>query len=419
MYFNTAQNLLCSLVASSFFMLGSISAAHDSEFERLQSLNDGKQDATDAIEELINKGLHHIVLPPGDFVITRPIEIELDLVGYTTIRGSSATRLINRGEGPAFRFHGNHFKSADPGGFSSRTWDRERMPQVMDLAIEGDTEKADGIEAIGTMQLTISRVHMRKLRHGIVLRENNRNVIIESCHIYENRGVGILYDNVNLHQSNITGCHISYCDQGGIVSRAGNVRNIHITGCDLESNMSADQPPTANVLIDCRGSNYGTAEVAITGCTIQHNDHGPDSANIRIIGKSDPTEKLPQIREGHVTITGNILSDVQHNIWLSDCRGVAITGNTFWMGFEHNLLVEECSHIVVVSNNFDRNPRYAYGHATESSNCIVFRDCEACTVTGTHISLVRDAPAIALIGCTRMHLSGLTILGHKNVRDFA
>ena len=39
------------------------------------------------------------------------------------------------------------------------------------------------------------------------------------------------------------------------------VMYIHITGCDLESNMRPDAPPTANVLIDCRGSQYGTAEV--------------------------------------------------------------------------------------------------------------------------------------------------------------
>lgn len=376
----------------------------------LSSLADGERDATDAIQQLLQSSQQLIVLPPGEFKITKTLDVDLENVGYTTIRGSSATKLVHYGDGPAIRFIGTHFKSADPSGFSQVTWDRERMPQIQDLAIEGRSQNADGIAAVGTMQLTISRVHLRKLRHGIHLSENNRNVLIESCHIYENRGIGIFYDNVNLHQSNITGCHISYCAQGGIVSRAGNVRNIHITGCDLESNMSAEEAPTANVLIDCRGSHYGTAEVAITGCTIQHNDRGPDSANIRIIGASDPTEKLTKIREGHVTITGNILSDVQHNVWLTECRGVTLTGNTFWMGFAHNLLVENSSHIVIGSNNMDRNPRYAYGHATESRNAVVFRDCEDCTVTGLHIALVQNAPGILLETCNRMHLHGLTIL---------
>ena len=91
----------------------------------------------------------------------------------------------------------------------------------------------------------------------------NRNVLIANSHVYENRGVGIYLDDVNLHQINVTGCHVSYCDDGGIVAKAGQVRNLHVTGCDIESNQGAKRPPTANVLIDSTGGS--NAEVAITG----------------------------------------------------------------------------------------------------------------------------------------------------------
>ena len=40
-----------------------------------------------------------------------------------------------------------------------------------------------------------------------------------------------------------------------------------------------------------------------------------------------------------------------------------LTGNTFWMGYDHNLLIEDCSNIIIGSNNFDRNPRYSYGNS--------------------------------------------------------
>ena len=70
------------------------------------------------------------------------------------------------------------------------------------------------------MELTITRVHVRKVLHAIHLVGNNRNIILSDCHLYENGGIGVFYDNVNLHQSNIVGCHISYNDGGGIVSRA-------------------------------------------------------------------------------------------------------------------------------------------------------------------------------------------------------
>lgn len=376
-------------------------------------------DATVMLQELIRERKGAVDLDGSVYNISETIEIDLS-DGFCEIRGSTGTVIRMNGSGPAFRFRGTHFKSADPSGFTPQIWARERMPVIRNLAIEGTTADADGIEAVGTMQLTASHVHVRKLRHGILLKENNRNVQIDNCHIYENSGVGIFYDDVNLHQSNIVGCHISYCDQGGIVSRGGNVRNIHITGCDLESNMSANTEPTANVFVDCRGSNYGTAEVAITGCTIQHNDRGPKSANIRIIGSSNDqvfpklgtTQK--KVREGHVTITGNVLSDVQHNIWLDGCRGVVVSGNTFWMGFEHNMLVENSSHVVVGVNNFDRNPRYNYGHALDAKNRIEFRTCEACTLQGLHIAEVNASPAaISIIDSSRMHLSGITVLDSK------
>ncbi len=74
------------------------------------------------------------------------------------------------------------------------------MPLVERLAIAGTHPEAEGIEARGTMQMTLSHVHLRGLLHGVHLVGNNRNILIESCHIYENRGIGIFYDDVNLHQ---------------------------------------------------------------------------------------------------------------------------------------------------------------------------------------------------------------------------
>jgi hypothetical protein len=383
---------------------------------QLGAIGDGKADDTAAIQTTVNAGGGVVRLPKGTYRITKPIVIELDKVGYTSICGDGVARIVMAGPGPALKFVGTHFKSADPAGFSKEVWERQRMPVVDGLAIDGDHPEAVGIEATGTMELTLTRLHIRSTLHCIHLVGSNRNLLIADCHFYENRGVGIFYDNVSLHQSNIVGCHISYNRGGGIVSRAGNVRNIHITGCDIESNMSRDTPPTANVLIDCSGSPYGTGEVAITGCTIQHNNDSPDSANIRILGRSEPTAKLALVREGHVTITGNVLSDVKVNVHLRDCQGVVLTGNTFWMGFTHNLLIEDCSDIILGPNNFDRNPRYDYGNSLEARNSLVVRNCEDCTLTGLHITNVWREPAGLLIeGCKRMNITNCTILDCDNV----
>jgi hypothetical protein len=204
------------------------------------------------------------------------------------------------------------------------------------------------------------------------------------CHIYENSGIGVFRPGY-LHQTNIVGSHISYCRQGGVVSVGGDVRNVHITGCDIEGNMSPDNKPTANVLLDSTGGSI--AEVAITGCTIQHESPSPGSANVRILGEGvGALKNVPgKTKEGHVTISGNVFSDVKVNVDIQNARGVTITGNTFWMGYEHNLKVEKSEHIVVGPNDFQRNPRYDYGNATTTKNAILFAtarlhtDVPACT----------------------------------------
>ncbi|MFV1965926.1 MAG: right-handed parallel beta-helix repeat-containing protein, partial [Pirellulaceae bacterium] len=386
---------------------------------------DGAADDTEALQKAVDSGGGAIYFAKGVYRISRPIRVDLNKRGYTSIHGNGVAQLQMEGPGPALQLLGTHFRSADPGGFAEDVWKRQRMPLVDGIGIEGTHPEAVGIEAVGTMQLTVTRVHIRNVLHGIHLRENNRNVTIANCHIYENRGVGVYYDDVNLHQSNITGCHISYNAAGGIVSRSGNVRNIHISGCDIESNMSPGTPPTANVLIDCSGSPYGTGEVAITGCTIQHNNRSPESANIRILGRSEPSQNQKRVREGNVTITGNVLSDVQVNVHLRDCRGVTITGNTFWMGYTHDLLIERCSAIVVGSNNLDRNPRYAYGNTAEANNGVVIRDSEDCNISGLHITNVwRKSAGFLIENCRRFNVTNCTILDcdqrgllAKNVED--
>jgi copper-binding protein NosD/pectate lyase-like protein len=370
---------------------------------------DGVADDTEAIQELINAKCGSIRFPAGAYRITKPLLVDLDKVGFTSLVADGTARLVMAGAGPAIRFVGTHAGSADPGQFKANVWDRQRMPVVEGLAIVGEHAEADGIEAKGTMQLTLRGVHIRNCRHGVHLVERNRNILIDGCHIYENRGCGVFYDNVNLHQSNISASHISYCRQGGVVVRGGDVRNIHIAGCDIEANQAKDGPPTANVLLDC--AEGSVAEVAITGCTIQHSKEAAASANIRILGRgfADRRGEKLAFNCGNVTIGDNVLSDVQTNIHLDGVRGVTITGNTFWQGYEHNLLVENSSHVVVGPNMMERNP--LYGYTSEGKDNVVFRQSRDCTIQGLHLHHVINSEAGLLLDqCDRMHVTGCTIL---------
>lgn len=377
------------------------------------AIGDGTADDTAAIERAIASG-GTVHFSKGRYRLSRTVAIDLDKTGYVSLVGDGTATVCMAGPGPAFDFVGTHEGTASPDTVKSNVWDRQRTPMVDAIEIVGGHPGADGIAAAGTMQLTLTRCVLRELRHGVRLHRRNRNVLIDACHIYNNRGIGVFYDDVSLHQSNIGDCHISYCRGGGIVSRAGDVRNVHIGNCDIEANMATNAPPTANILLDSTGGSIG--EVAITGCTIQHSGQPPECANIRIIAGGRAGRLAQQLgseltSEGHVTITGNVLSDVAVNIHIRHARGIVITGNTFWMGFDNDLLVEDSSNIVIGENNFDRNPRYSYGASSNANGGIALRRCRDCSLHGLHVNGVLRQPAAILIeDCARLNVTGCTVL---------
>ena len=382
------------------------------------ALGDGKADDTAAIQKAVDSGIGNIAFPKGVYRLTVTVTINLDKAGFTALVGDGTAKIVMAGSGPAFHFVGTHEGSADPGSIKPNVWEKQRMPLVRGLEIAGSAgnKEADGLEATGTMQLTITETVIHDLHDAIHLTKRDRNILISACHLYHNSGCGVFYDHVNLHQSNIVGCHISYCAGGGVVTRGGEVRNIQIGTCDIESNMRPDAAPSANVLIDC--TDGSTDEVAITGCTLQHNSKSPGSANVRVIGRGITSSKDPtETQEGHIAIVGNAMSDVMINVHLQHARGVTITGNTFWEGFEHDLLVEDRQAIVVGPNDFDRNSRYVVnGNWSKDLNGLTFRQCADCKLSGFLVKGVWKKPAaLSLEKCDRCTLTDVSVLDSDGI----
>lgn len=342
---------------------------------------DGITDDTSALQHAIDEGVGELVLPRGDYRITRPIIINLAESGRTSIRGESGTcRILMQGEGPAFSFVGTHKASADPTSFSDSEWTHERMPMISQLEIVGQHADADGVQIEGVMQPVITGVLLRKLRHGIRITGRARNVLISHCHIYHNLGVGIYLDGVNLHQTIISASHISYCRLGGIRIERSEIRNLQITGNDIEYNNNnihkvpdADGVPTAEIWLDA--SEGSIREGTICSNTIQAT-YSPNGANIRIIGQP----KEPNAKVGMIAITGNLIGSQWNNIYASAAQGVTISGNTVYSGHNRNLLLEDCSQMVVGNNCFGHNAEY--GVEKELCTGVTFRNCRDSVFTG-------------------------------------
>lgn len=350
------------------------------------AVGDGKQDDTSAIRHALEEGDGLLEFPRGDYRITETIEIDLDQRGRTGLIGLGGTaRIIMAGSGPAFRFLGTHAGTASPQSFQPNVWQRQRMPRVEGLEIIGDHAEADGLELTGVVQPTITGVLLRELRHGIVLRGRARNVIIQACHIFHNTGVGIFLDQVNLHQTNIVGCHVSYCRLGGIRIENSEIRNLQITGNDIEYNNNAshripdaDAEPTAEIYIDA--GEESIREVTISGNTIQATA-SPGGANIRLIG--DPQRGNHKI--GMATINGNLIGSQTTNLHFSWCRGITVSGNHIYSGHDRNVVADHCRNLNFSGNVFGHNPDYGDAELTTG---LRFHQCRFCNLTG---DLIEDA----------------------------
>ncbi|MBA3315153.1 MAG: right-handed parallel beta-helix repeat-containing protein [Planctomycetaceae bacterium] len=254
------------------------------------AVGDGRADDTEAVRHAIAQGDGTVRFPKGTYRLTATVLIDLASAGRIALAGEQGVaKIVMAGPGPAFHFKGTHDKSAAPDGFRPQVWQRERMPTVSGLEIEGAHADADGLLFEGVMQPTITGVLIRESRTPIRFVGRSRNVLIDHCHLFHNRGIGIHFDAVNLHQIIVSASHISYCRLGGIrIDGACEVRNFQITGCDIEYNNFRSHPdvgaadePTAEVFLDAR---KGTIrEGTITGCTLQ----ATDSENGRTCGCSD------------------------------------------------------------------------------------------------------------------------------------
>ncbi len=364
------------------------------------------QDHSAELQKQINEAKGNLTLKAGQYRLEKSLVFDLAKLGASAVRCDGPVTITMAGPGPALRFIGTHNGTASPKTFKPATW-AERMPLMDGLEILGDHPEADGIEFTRTMQAIVTRVTIRKARHGIHLTERNRNVIISDCHLYQNSGVGIYLDQVNLHQINVANCHLSYNAMGGIVVRDSELRNLQVNNCDLEGNMPLDPIPTraANIWIDLSAhkDRASVAEVAITGCTIQHSaSYGkegkiaPGGANIRIIGR-------PKYPVDNITIGNNVMSDVTVSVDLDYTKDVTLTGNTFFTSMPQDLVVRRSQRVVAIGNVFNPRGKWAIGG-------IVFKECEGLLLANSTIHAFRDqTAAILLENCKNSRLSNLIL----------
>lgn len=387
------------------------------------AVGDGKNDDTAAIQHAIRDGDGRIDFSRGSYLITKSLILDTSQTGRASISGQGGTaKIIMSGEGPAIKLIGTHASTADPKGFRPEIWEKERMPTVQGIDIEGRNPKADGIMIVGLMQPTLSTVLIRNVRHAVHLKDRARNLIIDQCHFYHNTGIGVFFDEINIHQSIISNSHISYCRLGGIRIENSEVRNLQITGNDIEYNNArshdglADEP-TAEIYIDV-GEKGSVREGTICSNTIQAT-YSSQGANIRFVGNSDNNPE-DNHRAGMWSITGNLIGSQKNNIHLTSVRGVVITGNHIYSGHHRNILIENSRNVVIGPNCMGHNPDYQKNELATgvrivnthnlNLNGLLIEDAQAGKHTVKGVEPIQREALLELVGCHRVNISGVQVL---------
>jgi len=386
------------------------------DVRRYGAIGDGIADDTEALQRALSAGVPSVYFPQGRYKISRTLVVDLAAgrggggdggCGRCMIRGAGAT-IVHAGEGPALHIIGYHEGTSRPDTVRPGTGRYEIMPIIDGLDILGCHEQADGILCTGTLKLIITHALVRECRYGIHLAKRNRDIIIDTCHIYNNK-IGIYFDNVDLHQINIVGSHISHNAAGGIKVEGGAIRNIQICGNDIEYNHKEGGSDIWFI-----SGEHAIREGAISGNTIQAlpNGAGEGGANIRIEGFAPATPN----KVGYLSISSNHIANHKAvNIFIEHGRGIAIQGNTI-QGAERNIIIKNSVSIVCNNNVLDDNPDYSVKKPKGNIGGIVWENVGYGTMQGNiltrpHGGTKERGGAIEARRCSFLNISGCTIIG--------
>ena len=400
---NNFRRILTSLI----FLIIIIFNINSLNVKDFGAKGDGINDDTKSIMSAILKADDGLVIfPRGRYRITESIQIDLAKSGRIGIKGFGGTAtIIMEGNGPAFKITGSHKGTSSPQSIINDVWLNERMPTVSEIEIIGNHPEADGIEISYTLKPIISKVLIRDVRYGIHLTDRNRDVLIESSHIYNCSKIGVYLDAVNTHQINICNCHISYNKKSGIKVEAREIRNFQITGNDIEYNCEEDSDVSADVWIDASKEGSSMRELSITGNTIQAVPT-EGGRNILLIGNNETMNKL-----GLLSITGNHISNHTVNIELQNIRGISITGNTFVRGYDRHIIAKNCQNLIISSNVLDHNDDY-FPLELVTKGGIIMEKIKNVIICDNIIQGVEHLGAIELYGGNNISVSSCHIIDH-------
>ena len=229
---------------------------------------------------------------------------------------------------------------------------------------------ADGIEVGNSIGLTVQNCKMYKLRNGLITSGGARNFIYENNYIYNNSQNGMLFDDVDLHQFQIIGGHISY-NYNNIKFIDSDMANGQLTGVSLENNWGNENTGFTKSGSLITFESTGVIKTAkkhlyeafmITGCNIQ--DHNTNNTG-PLINMDVPENGISDIMIGN-NLIGNSAANVPA-VFMRGVNGANLNNNSIvgyaYAMFNTSIKIAGVNKLININNNHLEKP-IDYSEAT-------------------------------------------------------
>jgi len=297
---------------------------NDDLFKYFNVPTDGVTDATSALQNVIDASGAEVNLMQGTYAISSPLQVNTAFV--KVFNGNDALLKVTA-DVAAIEMVGTCSNVTAEPSTLTEAQKLEANTVIRNVRItSSDMTKGEGIVISNTFQPIIEKCFIYHIKNGIVLRNRNRNGIIEGNNIWDINNAGLLIDSeLNMHQCNIYGNHISYAQICVLIDNPSELANFQFTGNDIEISTTPNYDRTNSRCFvfnySATGSSSLASEFEIVGNTIQ----GHSYSNCLIEFNGNSTTPI-----ANVSIVGNQISNVAGNaVELSHVRNFTMSGNTY------------------------------------------------------------------------------------------
>ena len=313
-------------------------------------VGNGVTDDTVALQALVDS-LQEVVLPT-DLRILISDSITIDISKCRYFNGSNCTIKVS-GDKPAFIVSGSMTSSmtANPSSINSGIMNDEANFVIEKCRItNANAQQGTGIILDGCFKANIKDCYIYKLKTGIAIKNQCRDIKISGNHIYGSWNYGIhIQDTCNLHQCNIENNIINYAYYCIYFDNPVQIANFQIVGNDIETSTYPniqDKTGFRCIMLD-GGSEHSAqfSEIEIVGNTIQ--GHSNSDSVIEFVKAESGVRYIKEW-----AIVGNHISNcLKALIKCAYVKNGNISGNNFANAGEYCVALSDYIYSMVISGN--------------------------------------------------------------------